>query len=86
MMTTLAKHHDNQQDNRQHAAADHHHEAAVPAEEIDGVADDGARGYGTAEIAKQTGEARSGTGGFFRKPMMIIQAISTPGLPGGLSQ
>lgn len=79
VMATFTEHHDNQQDNRQHAAADHHHKAAVPAEEIDGVADDSARGHGTAKIAEQAGEARGGPGGFFGASSRACRPISITG-------
>ncbi|STW28351.1 Uncharacterised protein [Klebsiella michiganensis] len=79
VMASFTQHHDNQQQDRQHAAADHHHKATVPAEEIDGIANDGARGHGAAEIAKQPGEARGGAGGFFGASSSACRPISITG-------
>ncbi len=48
----LVDHGHNQQQYCQYATADHHQETAVPAEEIDGIADDGAGCHRTAEVTE----------------------------------
>src|SRR5476649_195352 len=69
----FTQHDHHQQHHRQHTATDHHDKAAVPAEVVNGIADDSTRRDRATEVAEQTGKACCRPCRFLRGQLQLVK-------------